>query len=122
MDTFFKLLVKDSLDREDVEALEKENTRNAHEVLQLFRDSRGIYKSFITKSLIQLTLGSVIAYTLVWVLSFGLAKEQISCSVFTQVYVCVVPLADFYNKIVMIASAAIIGICGKIETASVFPF
>ena len=33
IEAFYKLLVKDSLDREDVEAMEKDNAKNAHEVL-----------------------------------------------------------------------------------------
>ena len=37
MDTFYKLLVKDSLDREDVEAMEKENIKKSHEIQQMFR-------------------------------------------------------------------------------------
>jgi hypothetical protein len=35
MSSFYKLLVKESLDREDVEAMEKENVKDCHEILQV---------------------------------------------------------------------------------------
>ena len=34
MSSFYKLLVKESLDREDVEAMEKENIKDCHEIVQ----------------------------------------------------------------------------------------
>ena len=35
MNSFYKLLVKESLDREDVEAMEKENVKDCHEIVQV---------------------------------------------------------------------------------------
>ena len=48
LESFYKLLVKESLDREDVEAMEKENIKDCHEILQMFRDSKGVLKYFVT--------------------------------------------------------------------------
>ena len=109
IDAFYKLLVKDSLDREDVEAMEKEKAKNSHEVWQMFRDSNGIYYSFIAKALIQLVFGGTIALLLLWIRFFGLSGEDIKCRVFTQHYVCVVPLASFYASIVIVANMSTIG-------------
>ncbi len=77
MDAFYKLLVKDSLDREDVEALEKEKVKNSYEVWQMFRDSNGIYHSYLAKSVILLALGIVIAALLLWVLMWGVTGEEV---------------------------------------------
>jgi hypothetical protein len=35
MNMFYNLLVKESLDREDVEAMEKENVKDCHEISQV---------------------------------------------------------------------------------------
>ena len=67
MDQFYKLMVKDSLDREDVEDMEKEKMRSSYEIVQLFRDSNGIYYSFISESVIQLILGVIVDLLLIWV-------------------------------------------------------
>ena len=68
MDQFYKLMVKDSLDREDVENMEKEKMRSSYEIVQLFRDSNGIYHSFISESVIQLILGAIVDLLLIWVI------------------------------------------------------
>ena len=68
MDQFYKLMVKDSLDREDVEDMEKEKMRSSYEIVQLFRDSNGIYYSFISESVIQLILGAIVDLLLIWVM------------------------------------------------------
>ena len=68
MDQFYKLMVKDSLDREDVENMEKEKMRSSYEIVQLFRDSNGIYHSFISESVIQLIFGTVVDLLLIWVM------------------------------------------------------
>ena len=99
MEGFYKLLVKDSLAREDVEALEKENMKNFHEIQQMFQDSNGIYHSYITKSTIQLVLGGLISALLIWIYVFGLSGEDVGCIVFERHYLCVVPLARFYSKV-----------------------
>ena len=71
MDQFYKLMVKDSLDREDVENMEKEKMRSSYEIVQLFRDSNGIYHSFISESVIQLILGAIVDLVLIWVMIHG---------------------------------------------------
>ncbi len=77
MDAFYKLLVKDSLDREDVEAMEKEKVKNSYEVWQMFRDSNGIYYSYIAKSLILLVFGTGIAALMIWILIWGVTGEEV---------------------------------------------
>ena len=77
MDAFYKLLVKDSLDREDVEALEKEKAKGSYEVWQMFRDSNGIFHSYVAKSVIQLTVGTGIGAMLIWILVWGVTGEEV---------------------------------------------
>ena len=103
MDTFYKLLVKDSLDREDVEEMEKEKQRNSYEVLQMFRESNGIYCSFIAESVLQLVFGSLIDSVLIWTQVHFMAPEIIGCEFQGQNYFCIVPLATFYAKILGVA-------------------
>ena len=42
MNVFYNLMIKESLNREDVEALEKDNYKNSHEILQMFRESNAM--------------------------------------------------------------------------------
>ena len=37
IEAFYHLLAKESMDREDVEAMEKENLKDCHELVQMFR-------------------------------------------------------------------------------------
>ena len=47
MDMFFKLLVQESKDTEDVAKLEKDNVKDLHEIRQAFRKSSGSFKSYL---------------------------------------------------------------------------
>ena len=47
LEQFYSLLIKESLDREDVNSLEKENVRDLHEIRQAFRNSSSCYKSYL---------------------------------------------------------------------------
>ena len=120
MEAFYKLLVKDSLAREDVEAMEKENLKNFHEIQQMFQDSNGIYHSYITKSTIQIVIGSLISALLIWIYVYGLSGEDVFCTVFERQYVCVVPLARFYSKVSQILSLK--RTCQKYPVSDCFNF
>lgn len=96
------------MEREDVEALEKDKARNRHEILQMFRESNGIYLSYISKSVIQIVAGSLIATGLLWLQFKGLSGEEIDCLVFDKMYTCVVPLAGFYARIVASSNVCIL--------------
>jgi len=107
MDTFYNLIVKESLDREDVEAMMREKSRASYELKQMFTESRGIRDAFIAKGIIQLIVGGAITALLLWILLFGLAPEQVACHFSDKVYVCVVPLANFYYDVVLVANVAV---------------
>ncbi len=70
MNSFYKLLVKESLDREDVEAMEKENIKDCHEIVQMFRKSNGVYHSYLCRTFVQMVIGSGIGLVLLRVVSF----------------------------------------------------
>ena len=48
-EAFYHLLCKESLDREDVEAMEKENLKDCHELVQMFRGSKQIKKFILAR-------------------------------------------------------------------------
>ena len=95
MDQFYKLMVKDSLDREDVENMEKEKMRSSYEIVQLFRDSNGIYHSFISESVIQLILGAIVDLVLIWVIVTSLRKYF---ALTEELHRYVIKIKDFYHK------------------------
>ena len=111
MDKFYHMLLQESLDynREDVEAIEKDNLKDCHEILQMFRDSNDVYAALLTRSVIQLVVGGLICLLTTWIFQYGLCQSNISCEVFSKHYVCVVPLANFYWYIVLTATICITG-------------
>ena len=46
---FYELLVEDSLRREDVDSLSRENMKNLHEIMQSFRFSNVCYWSYLSR-------------------------------------------------------------------------
>lgn len=106
---FYSLLVKESLDREDVEAMEKENLKDCHEIIQIFRESRSVSRYLLTRAITQLVVGTAILMALLWIFSYGLVGSHMPCQVFGRHYTCVVPLANFYYCICLTALASIVG-------------
>ena len=47
MNQFYHLLVKESLNNEDVAALSRDNVRDCHEIDQAFKTSNDCYKSYV---------------------------------------------------------------------------
>ena len=103
LDSFYSLLIKESLDREDVEAMEKENLKDCHEILQMFRNSKGVSKYMVTRALIQLMVGSLLCVLLLWIFTYSLVGPEINCEVLNLHYVCIVPLASFYYGVLATA-------------------
>ena len=99
LESFYKLLVKESLDREDVEAMEKENIKDCHEILQMFRDSKGVLKYFVTRAVIQLTVGVLLCVLLIWIFNYHLMGSELKCEALGLHHTCIVPLANFYYAI-----------------------
>ena len=53
---FYELLVEESLRREDVDTLSKENMKNLHEIMQSFRFSNVCYWSYLTRTSLEIVL------------------------------------------------------------------
>ena len=79
IETFYNLLCKESMEREDVEAMEKENLKDCHEIVQMFRGSNGVKKFMIARALTQFTVGFLLCLTLWWVYINGLVSTQMPC-------------------------------------------
>jgi len=101
--SFYSLLVKESLDREDVEAMEKENLKDCHEILQMFRNSKSVLKYMITRGVIQLFVGTLLCILLLWIFTCKLMGREMECEALNLHYVCIVPLAQFYYCILVAA-------------------
>merc|ERR1712020_712083 len=53
---FYELLVEDSLRREDVDSLSRENMKNLHEIMQSFRFSNVCYWSYLSRTCLEIVL------------------------------------------------------------------
>ena len=95
--------MKESLDREDVETMEKENLKDCHEILQMFRNSKGVSKYMVTRALIQLVVGSLLCGLLIWIFTYGLMGPEMTCEALGLHHICIVPLASFYYVILLTA-------------------
>ena len=52
MNQFYHLLVKESLDNEDVAALSRDNVRDCHEIDQAFKTSNDCYNSYVYRDVV----------------------------------------------------------------------
>ena len=95
MNSFYKLLVKESLDREDVDAMEKENIKDCHEIVQMFRQSNGIFHSFLCRTFVQLVIGSCIGLVLIRVVSQSWKLRR--CSLVSRAFFKGPSLVQLYN-------------------------
>ena len=114
MNSFYSLLVKESLDREDVEAMEKENMKDCHEILQMFRNSKGVTKYLVTRAVVQLTVGILLCALLIWIFNYHLMGPELKCEALGLHHTCIVPLAHFYYAVLLgalIASHGFLACC-----------
>ena len=103
LNSFYQLLVKESLDREDVEAMEKENMKDVHEILQMFRNSKGVLRYLVTRAVVQLTVGILLCILLIWIFTNHLMGPELKCEALGLHHTCIVPLAHFYYAILLSA-------------------
>ena len=90
-------MVKNSLDREDVANLEKENVKNSHEIKQTFRNASKAHKSYLYRTIVELVAA-------VWLMVFfmgygsvkGLGEPLFDCNVHSVLFKCVIPNSRFY--------------------------
>ena len=54
MNQFYHLLVKESLNNEDVAALSRDNVRDCHEIDQAFKTSNDCYNSYVYRTSLEI--------------------------------------------------------------------
>ena len=109
MNKFYLMLVKESLNNEDVAKLAKDNVRDCHEIEQAFKASNGCYTSYFYRTLLEI-LGSI---ALAVMFSFysrsnGIGIQQFDCAVYDALFLCIVPNSKFFLY-VYIMSLCLIG-------------
>ena len=95
MDQFYKLLVKESLEREDVSKLKGENIKDCHEIEQTFKTSNGCYLSYLYRTALEI-IGSVLLAGLfsLYNNTYGIGIPFFDCEVYGFIFECIVPNAQ----------------------------
>jgi len=92
MNKFYLLLVKESLNNEDVAKLAKENVKDCHEIEQAFKTSNRCYASYFYRTLLEILGSSALAvmFSFYWD-SNGIGRMMFDCHLEANVYQCIVP-------------------------------
>merc|ERR1719188_966036 len=101
---FYELLVEDSLRREDVDTMSRENMKNLHELMQSFRFSNVCYWSYLSRTCIEIVL-SISLFLIYWCWGMPNLEREIECDVHGIEHSCVLPNHTFYFYILAISSA-----------------
>lgn len=101
---FYELLVEDSLRREDVERMSRENMKNLHEIMQSFRFSNVCYWSYLTRTILEIFL-SIGLFLIYWCWGMPNLQRNIDCDVHGLKHMCVLPNHQFYFYILTVSSA-----------------
>jgi hypothetical protein len=109
MNQFYLLLVKESLNNEDVASLAKDNVKDCHEIEQAFKTSNDCYTSYFYRTLLEI-IGSAL---LALLFSFyhgspGIGVPFFDCNVYGALFECIVPNSQFFLYI-YVASFVLIG-------------
>ena len=87
---FYELLVEDSLRREDVDSLSRENMKNLHEIMQSFRFSNVCYWSYLSRTFIEILL-SIGLFLIYFCWGMPNLEREIECNVHGLRHSCVLP-------------------------------
>jgi len=101
---FYELLVEDSLRREDVETMSRENMKNLHEIMQSFRFSNVCYWSYLSRTILEIFL-SIGLFLIYWCWGMPNLQRNIDCDVHGLKHMCVLPNHQFYFYILTVSSA-----------------
>ena len=101
---FYELLVEDSLRREDVDTLSRENMKNLHEIMQSFRFSNVCYWSYLSRTCLEIVL-SIGLFLIYWCWGMPNLNREIECDVHGLKHSCVLPNHQFYWYILAVSSA-----------------
>ncbi len=101
---FYELLVEDSLRREDVDTMSRENMRNLHELMQSFRFSNVCFWSYLSRTCLEIVL-SISLFFIYFCWGMPNLKREIECDVHGLLHSCVLPNHQFYFYILAVSSA-----------------
>jgi len=101
---FYELLVEDSLQREDVENMSRENMKNLHEIMQSFRFSNVCFWSYLSRTILEIFL-SIGLFLIYWCWGMPNLQRDIDCDVHGLKHTCVLPNHQFYFYILTVSSA-----------------
>ena len=87
---FYELLVEDSLRREDVDTMSRENMRNLHELMQSFRFSNVCFWSYLSRTCLEIVL-SISLFFIYFCWGMPNLKREIECDVHGLLHSCVLP-------------------------------
>ncbi len=92
MNKFYLLLVKESLNNEDVAKLAKDNVRDCHEIEQAFKTSNQCYTSYFYRTLLEILMSVALAvmFSFYWD-SNGIGVQTFDCDVYGHFFLCIVP-------------------------------
>ena len=97
MNKFYSLLVKESLNNEDVYNLAKDNVKDCHELEQAFKTSNACYSSYLYRTLLEILMSGLLAlmFSFYWG-SAGIGVPFFDCTVHNHVFQCIVPNSQFF--------------------------
>lgn len=101
---FYELLVEDSLRREDVDSLSRENMKNLHEIMQSFRFSNVCYWSYLSRTCLEIVL-SIGLFLIYFCWGMPNLEREIDCNVHGIRHTCVLPNHQFYFYILTVSIA-----------------
>ena len=81
--------------------MERENMKDCHEILQMFRNSKGVTKYLVTRAVVQLSVGILLCALLIWIYLYHLMGPEIKCTALGMHHSCIVPLSSFYYAVLM---------------------
>ena len=74
--------------------MERENMKDCHEILQMFRNSKGVTKYLVTRAVVQLSVGILLCALLIWIYLYHLMGPEIKCTALGMHHSCIVPLSS----------------------------
>ncbi|XP_071748623.1 uncharacterized protein [Lepeophtheirus salmonis] len=101
---FYDLLVEESLRREDVDSLSRDNIKNLHEIMQSFRFSNVCYWSYLSRTCLEIVL-SIGLFLIYWCWGIPNLLPEIECDVHGLAHSCVLPNHQFYFYILAASTA-----------------
>ena len=99
MNQFYHLLVKESLASEDVASLTKDNVKDCHEIVQVFKTSNSCYTSYVWRTFLEIVMscGLIAMFALHYGI-IGIGVGFFNCEVYSHLFKCLVPNSRWYMQ------------------------